>query len=78
LTDRYEQLRAGVLAGSGDGLRFGLGVLASRGLTAWMTAWQTIPPAPPAAAVTGPVSGPPSGGATEIVRVLAAMAMAHV
>jgi hypothetical protein len=82
LTDRYEQLRAGVLPGTGDGLRFGLGVLAARGMAAWMTAWQTIPPAPTSAPLPAPASSPttapPGTGAADMVRVLAAMALAHV
>jgi hypothetical protein len=77
LTERYEQLRAGVLAGNGEGLRFGLGVLASRGMAAWMTLWQQVPPAPPAGG-TRPAAAAPSGGAGEMVRILASMALAHV
>jgi hypothetical protein len=77
LTDRYEQLRAGVLAGNGEGLRFGLGVLAARGMAAWMTLWQQVPAAPPAGGAR-PATAAPSGGAGEMVRILAAMALAHV
>ena len=78
LTERYEQLRAGVLAGNGEGLRFGLGVLASRGMAAWMALWQQVPPAPAAGVFTKPATAPPAGGAGELVQILAAMALAHV
>ena len=76
LTERYEQLRAGVLAGNGQGQRFGLGVMAARGMAAWMTLWQQVP-VPPAGGA-GPATATPSGGAGEMVRILAAMALAHV
>jgi hypothetical protein len=78
VTERYEQLRAGVLAGNGEGLRFGLGVLASRGMAAWMTLWQQVPSAPPTEVPTKPATAAPSGGAGEMVRILASMALAHV
>jgi hypothetical protein len=77
LTERYEQLRAGVLAGNGEGLRFGLGVLASRGMAAWMTLWQQVPSAPPAGGAR-PAAATSTGGAGEMVRILASMALAHV
>jgi len=37
----YEQLRAQVLAGHTDGWRLGWGVLATKGMAAWMRAWPT-------------------------------------
>ena len=36
LQDGYEQLRSAVLGGQPDGFRLGHGVLAARGLAAWM------------------------------------------
>jgi hypothetical protein len=36
---RYEQLRAVVVGGDPSGWRHGLGVLATRGMVAWITAW---------------------------------------
>lgn len=78
LTQRYEQLRAGVLAGNGQGQRFGLGVLTARGMAAWMTAWQQIPPPQPACVPARPNQTILAAGVAEMVRVLAAMALAHV
>jgi hypothetical protein len=75
LTDRYEQLRAAVLAGTGDGLRLGLGVLSAHGLAAWMNAWQAAPPPPTPSRPPSPVR---VRGAGDVVRVLASMALAHV
>jgi hypothetical protein len=80
LTERYEQLRQVVLDGHAEGWRFGLGVLATRGMAAWMTAWRSCPPPPPSPAA-GSSSGPTpdvSAGAAEMVQILAAMALAHV
>ncbi len=45
LREGYEQLRQRVLCGQGDGWRVGHGVLASRGMAAWMGAWATLAPA---------------------------------
>ena len=70
LTERYEQLRQVVLDGHAEGWRFGLGVLATRGMAAWMTAWRSCPPPPPSPAA-GSSSGPTpdvSAGAAEIMR----------
>jgi len=74
LTQRYEQLRAAVLAGDGQGQRFGLGVLACRGMAAWMHAWQQLPSPKVAAPARRGVTL--AGGAGEMV--LASMALAHV
>jgi hypothetical protein len=41
LVQGYEQLRAQVLAGHTDGWRLGWGVLATKGMAAWMRAWPT-------------------------------------
>lgn len=38
----YERLRAQVLAAQPDGWRLGWGVLACRGMAAWITAWTTV------------------------------------
>ena len=76
----YERLRAAVLGGQPDGFRLGHGVLAARGLVAWMqTVTSVCSPAPAA----GEGSHPPAGevlslpGAEELVAVLAQMTLAH-
>jgi hypothetical protein len=47
LVDRYEQLRQAAADGSG-GWRHGLGVLATKGMAAWIAAWAALPaPAEP-------------------------------
>jgi hypothetical protein len=53
---RYELLRAAAVSGSG-GWRHGLGVLAARGMAAWMAAWAAVEaasPEPGATAGTAP------------------------
>jgi hypothetical protein len=79
LTERYEQLRQVVLDGHADGWRFGLGVLATRGMAAWMAAWRSCPQPPPPAPGSSSGATPDVGAdATEMVQILAAMALAHV
>lgn len=79
LADRYELLRTAVLAGTGDGLRLGLGVLSAHGMAAWMTAWQAAPTSPITVRPPSPQpAGVLSAGAGDVVRVLASMALAHV
>jgi hypothetical protein len=53
---RYEQLRDLVLAGQAGGWRHGLGVLAARGMAAWMAAWTTLPVQPQVSAGAGTTS----------------------
>jgi hypothetical protein len=81
LAERYEELRAAALGGRADGWRLGLGVLAGKGVATWIRAWTSCstPAQVPAPATPGPAAGPaPSGpGGAEMVRVLAAMALAH-
>jgi hypothetical protein len=64
-----------VLGGTGDGRRLGLGVLSAHGMAAWMTAWQTPAPVPRVPAPRRPEATGPTG---DMVRVLAAMALAHI
>ena len=78
LTDRYEQLRGAVLAGTGDGLRLGLGVLTCRGMAAWMTAWQVTPPAPAGRVPSARPAQATGTSAGDMVQVLASMALAHL
>lgn len=76
----YERLRAAVLGGRPDGFRLGHGVLATRGLVAWMQTVRTVGLPAPAASEN---SHPPAGevlslpGADELVAVMAQMALAH-
>ena len=76
----YERLRAAVLGGQPDGFRLGHGVLATRGLVAWMrTAGSLSAPAPSASTIShlsaGEVVSLP--GADQLVAVIAQMALAH-
>lgn len=76
VADGYEQLRARALGGGADGWRLGLGVLQQRGVAAWLQVRQAIiptvcPPAPTPA--TSPLAG---GVETELVGLLASMALA--
>jgi len=81
---RYEQLRAIALGGRAGGNALGLGVLAGRGLAAWIKLWRSDPPpaswvpaapAPTTADALVPAAG---GSQLELVHVLAAMALAHL
>jgi hypothetical protein len=80
LTARYEQLRQVALAGHAEGWRHGLGVLTTRGMTGWMNACRTIapPPAQPAPPNRGAASNALADAASELVAVMAAMALAHL
>jgi len=40
--DRYEQARRVALGGGVQGWRYGLGVLAARGVAAWMATWAAL------------------------------------
>ena len=88
----YEALREAVVGGYSHGWRHGHGVLAGRGVAAWITAWTT--PAPDAAGTTAQRSHPLSASrsttcqtpkvlssrpdAGEVVAVLAQMTLAHL
>ncbi|MDX2546861.1 hypothetical protein ACOT81_04915 [Streptomyces sp. WI04-05B] len=75
---RYEELRTAVVNGAGEGWRLGRGVLAAKGMAAWAAAWRSLP-RPPARPVPGRQPPPGrSGDSDELVRVLAAMALAHL
>ncbi|MGO9899961.1 MAG: hypothetical protein ACLP0J_09760 [Solirubrobacteraceae bacterium] len=77
----YEQLRKAVLSGRVDGWALGHGVLATRGIVAWIAAVSDVAPASPPAARRSE-SRPPAStgcslpGAGEIVAVLSQMAFA--
>ncbi|MGW1616723.1 hypothetical protein ACWCQZ_46490 [Streptomyces sp. NPDC002285] len=73
---RYEELRTAITDGTGEGWRLGRGVLAAKGMAAWVSAWRPLlPTALPARGQQLP--GLP-GDSDELVRVLAAMALAHI
>jgi hypothetical protein len=61
LTRRYEQLRDAAGSAGGDAWRHGLGVLATKGVAAWMAAWTAL--AVPAAAAAGTTTAAPSASA---------------
>jgi hypothetical protein len=75
----YERLRAAVLGGRPDGFRLGHGVLATRGLVAWMHTASSLAASPPHASATRPPAGEvvPLPGADQLVAVIAQMALAH-
>jgi hypothetical protein len=67
---RYEQARQVAASGGADGWRHGLGVLAARGVAAWMATWAALTPAGarPGSGTTeqaepSPATHPPEGGA---------------
>lgn len=78
LTERYEALRARVLAHSMSGDRHGLVLLLREGMAAWISAWSSCSSPPPvSASPTLPVTDLSSSPAesTAIVTLLASMAL---
>jgi hypothetical protein len=82
----YERLRTAVLSAQPDGFRLGHGVLATRGLVAWMHTASTVAAQPPTASIRDvgdESSQAPAGevvslpGADQLVAVIAQMALAH-
>ena len=80
LDGSYERLRAAVLGGAPGGFRLGHGVLATRGVVAWMQTVTAV--SSPAAQAAGERSHPPAGevaalpNAQQLVGVLAQMTLA--
>lgn len=75
LTDDYEALRKDALAGCGRG--HGLALLLREGMAAWIRAWSCAPgPAPGVARPVRAEPGLPAGVRSEVVSVLASMALA--
>ena len=80
LDGSYERLRAAVLGGAPDGFRLGHGVLATRGVVAWMQTVTAV--SSPAAQAAGERSHPRAGevvalpNAQQLVGVLAQMTLA--
>lgn len=87
----YEAMRDAVVGGRAEGWRHGYGVLAGRGMVAWMGAWASLAPAPTAGtpAASDPSTPSPCFPSTpsmlsslhnagEIVSVVAQMALAHL
>jgi hypothetical protein len=73
--DGYEQLRARALCGDTQGWRLGLGVLAQRGVAAWLRVRQATVAtvcAPTPAQAGSPIAG---GVDAELVGLLASMAL---
>jgi hypothetical protein len=78
LDARYEQLRHAALHTRGEAFPLGLGVLARGGVIAWQRALASLAPATPAGP-PAPGDGPaplPAGLATDLISVLAAVALA--
>ena len=88
----YEGLRTAVLSGRPEGWRLGHGLLAGRGMAAWMATWSALAPAPGTPAPDAPsahsIPSPPtstrrpaahalSSLPAAAVAVLAQMALAH-
>jgi hypothetical protein len=79
LNASYERLRAAVFGGQRDGFRLGHGVLATRGVVAWMGALSSLrAPAPRASERSHPPAGEVVAlpNAEKLVAVLAQMTLA--
>jgi hypothetical protein len=76
----YEALRAHVMDGQVLALRQGHAVLVYRGLAAWMDVWDELPvPATSARAEERQPPPPlPDSTSTEVIRVLASMALGQI
>ncbi len=80
-TMRYEALREHVIARHPDVVRHGIALLLRQGMAAWMRACREMAPTPdtvPAANTVPSSCSVPDGATTEIVHVLAAMALLHM
>lgn len=66
LVEGYEAMRDAVLGGRPEGWRHAYGVLAGRGMAAWMATWASLASAPAAGtpASTSPVPSTPSSSLT--------------
>jgi hypothetical protein len=76
----YDRLRAAVLAGQPAGFRLGHGVLATRGVVAWMGTVNSLrTPAPSVSERCHPPAGEVVAlpNAEQLVAVLAQMTLAH-
>ncbi|PQP16565.1 hypothetical protein C5613_35840 [Rhodococcus opacus] len=73
--DGYEQLRRRALSGDTDGWRLGLGVLQQRGVAAWVRLRTAAAPAG-SARPARPAPSASGGADTELVELLASMALA--
>lgn len=90
LVEGYEAMRDAVVGGRAEGWRHGYGVLAGRGMVAWMGAWASGASAPTAGTPAPDPSTPSlcpksidpsvlsSLHAGDIVAVVAQMALAHL
>ena len=85
LDARYEQLRHAALHARAQAFPLGLGVLASKGVTAWRHALAgltpirpgtTAPAVPPPGTHPAPPAGLPAPVAAELISALAAVALA--
>jgi hypothetical protein len=81
LDARYEQLRHAALHTRAQAFPLGLGVLASKGVTAWQRALASLAGPQPALpgrtlAVPGQAAGLPARVAAELISALAAVALA--
>ncbi len=65
LVDGYEAMREAVLGGRPEGWSHGYGVLASRGMAAWMATWAALAPAPAAGTPAPEPSGPSTPSPTD-------------
>lgn len=78
---RYEVLRTQAMERPAMAPRHGLAVLLGRGVAAWMDAWSELPaPAERPRREEYPQQSTPLpyNASTEVVRVLASMAMGHI
>jgi hypothetical protein len=82
LDARYEQLRHAALHARAEAFPLGLGVLASKGVTAWQRALASLAVPPPAPAGPPPGTAPahpsllPAPVAAELISALAAVTLA--
>lgn len=75
LVERYESLRERALGARPDGYRLGLAVLLGKGVACWIATWRECAPAQ-LASPSPPLPAPVGAADEEVVRVLAAMALA--
>ena len=74
---RYEELRRHVVEQQSLAGRLGLAVLLQHGLAAWVEQWSKMPTPTPPVEISRP-SLLPDDNNTDVINVLAAMALSHM
>ena len=78
LRQRYEELRGQVLGGVPSGCRMGLALMLRAGMAGWIEGWAAAPETASCSAGSASTASTVPEGRSELVAVLAAMALGSV